>query len=189
MHPNAQALAAGLMVIASTSTFAATHYVNANSFTPASPYTDWSSAASTIQDAVDVSISGDEIVVTNGIYATGGRIVYTSFSNRVAVTKPLFVHSVDGPQVTVIQGYQVPGTTNGPGAIRCVYLTNGATLSGFTLTNGGTLSGLISSNDYSRQQLGGGVWCESGSMVSNCVIIGNAATDSGAGAYGGTLHN
>jgi hypothetical protein len=89
----------------------------------------------------------------------------------VAVDKPLTVRSVNGPGVTVIQG-QMPGATNGY-YIRCIYLTNAATLVGFTLTNGSA----------------GGAYCESSSAVlSNCVLTGNSAAF-GGGASGGTLNN
>src|SRR5207302_82755 len=83
----------------------------------------------------DAAMAGDEVVVTNGIYAAGGRAVYGTMTNRVAVDKPLALRSVNGPQFTIIQGRWLPSTTNGDGAIRCAYLTNGASLSGFTVTN------------------------------------------------------
>jgi len=56
--------------------------VDATSTNATPPYTNWATAAVTIQDAVDVAAVGDEIVVTNGVYATGGRAVYGTMTNR-----------------------------------------------------------------------------------------------------------
>src|ERR1041385_3670152 len=123
-----------------TAAFAATLYVDVNSLDPEPPYVDWSTAATTIQDAVDAASNGDLIRFNDGIYNTGGQLVLGAVTNRVAVTKPVSIQSVNGAAVTVIEGYQLPDVTNGDAAMRCVYLTNGASLIGFTLTNGATHS-------------------------------------------------
>lgn len=75
---------------------------------------------------MDAALAGDEIVVTNGTLRHRRTRRYGTMTNRVAVDKPLALQSVNGPEFTIIQGYQVPVTTNGDGAIRCVYLTNGS---------------------------------------------------------------
>ena len=178
-------LLAAILLLA-PSTPAAVLYVNALSPNPQPPYPDWSRAARNIQDAVDAATAGDVVIVTNGLYATGGRAIDGTMTNRVAVDKPITLHSVNGPGVTVIQGWQVPNTTNGDGAIRCVYLVEGASLSGFTLTNGATrgLDGAF------QEQSGGGLYCQSyASFATNCVLTGNSCSRQGGGVSGGTLRD
>lgn len=173
-----------LTALAALSAPAGTLYVNVNNAAPSPPYTTWATAATNIQDAVDIAVAGDEVVVTNGIYQAGQTPwpqAAKSATNRLAVTKPLTVHSVNGSEVTIIDG---------GGKVRCVYLAANATLTGFTLTNGFA--------SYSTGGLGvkgGGLYCESNSAaVFDCVITGNTVGTSGgpgleigAGAYGGTL--
>jgi hypothetical protein len=165
---------------------AAVLYVSLISTNPLTPYGNWNNAATNIQDAIDAATDGDQILVTNGLYQTGGRIEYGTMTNRVMVNKAVTLQSVNGPAVTWIQGHQVAGTVDGNSAVRCAYLTNGATLSGFTLTNGATRF----AGDPVHEDSGGGAWCESVSAVLfNCVFAGNKASSSGGGAYNGWLIN
>ena len=166
---------------------AATFYVDLNSTNPVSPYADWSTAATNIQDAITASAAGDIVLVTNGLYAVGGKSMDGVITNRVSVDKAIIVQSVNGPNATIIQGAWDPTSTNGPGAVRCAYLANGAVLNGFTLQNGATRprSGLIGA----AAESGGGVWCAgTNDVASNCLLTNNSAIYGGGIAHG-TLNN
>lgn len=174
-----------VLLIAALLTFtapapAAVRYVDVNSTNATPPYTNWATAATNIQDAVDAAVDGDQILVTNGVYRTGGKAVFGTMRNRLVVDKAITVQSMNGPKDTYIVG----AGPRGPAAVRCVYLTNWAMLVGFTLTNGTTQT----SGSW-RYEAGGGVYCEGlSAVVSNCVLAGNSASW-GGGAYYGTLNN
>jgi hypothetical protein len=162
-----------------------THYVWQDSPHPAPPYTNWDTAAHVIQDAVDAAGFNEQILVTNGTYATGGRTAASSMlTNRVTLDRPMSLLSVNGPGVTIIQGYQVPGATNGPAAVRCVYLGTNCVVSGFTLTGGATWPSPNTSQSGSDVR-GGGIYSEPWGMnlAQNCKLIGNSAAQSGGGAF------
>ena len=167
-----------------SSAFAGVHYVDANSTNPLAPYTNWSTAAVAIQDALNVAARNDLVLVTNGLYDTGGLSLDHVLTNRVIVPPFVTLQSVNGPSFTAIVGYQLPGAVNGIGAVRCAYLKTWAVLSGFTVTNGATL---VSGNEYT-QLSGGGIYCgDTSPVITNCVICGNSAYWWGGGLYKGYL--
>lgn len=159
-----------------------THFVWTNSPSPTPPYLTWESAAHTIQDAASICVDGDDIWVTNGVYDSGS-VVVDGVTNRVGITNAIPLRSINGPEVTRIVG---------DSTMRGVYLTSGATLSGFTITNGhasnggGVYGGVVSNCVISGNQAsnGGGV-CYA--VLYDSQIIGNVAEDIGGGALGGTL--
>lgn len=168
---------------------ATTRYVwRDNPDTPVPPYDGgWASAATNLQDALDVAVDGDTVLVTNGVYNAGGRIAPgdTTLKTRAVVTNAVTVISVNGPEVTLIVGQ--PHSTGGLGdtAVRGVYLPTNSVLSGFTVTNGFTRS---SSSATTASYVGGGIRCEgTSSLVTNCVVVGNSAAMRGGGIYQGTV--
>jgi hypothetical protein len=166
-----------------------TFYVDINSPNPTPPYTNWATASTDIQSALNQTTNGDLVLVNPGTYQTGGETVNGyGLTNRVVISDSITVESAQGPATTIIQGNSPVGSN----AVRCVYMTNGSALFGFTLTNGATLS----SGDLFEEQSGGGIFCWSTSvLVSNCVIAGNSAcgggfeTGGGGGAVNGTFYN
>ncbi len=156
------------------------HYVNISNATPASPYTDWSSAATTIQDAVDQTLDGDIVLVADGTYDSGGMMI-GSLSNRVAITNSIEVRSVNGPLQTIIKGNGLLGSS----AARCVYMETNTLLGGFTILSGGTLT----DGSEGADQSGGGIWCnDDTAVITNCIITSNAASADGGGIYRGTIY-
>jgi len=152
------------------------YYVNAANPSPAAPYTNWAKAATSIQAAIGAgAMPGRLVLVTNGLYQGTGVPVNGSIFNSIALTNTVLVRSVNGPESTVIQS---------SGARRCAFVGSNSFLIGFTLKGGGALS----TGDVIKDQSGGGLWCEPGGVVSNCVVSGNRAFWNGGGAYQGTFY-
>lgn len=155
-------LVAGLSAYSLVNATATTRYVDLNSTNSVVPYTSWATAATNIQRAVNLSQNGDLILVNDGVYQEGTLNNPGTYpaANRVYVNRAVTVRSVNGPDATFIVG-----STNASSRVRCVYLIDGASISGFTLTNGAVQYGA------------GGVESSSGSaVISNCTIVGIAGT-------------
>ena len=145
------------------------------------PFVDWNGAANDVQSAIDAADPMDAVFVSNGVYNVGGRVLHGALTNRVAIDKPVRVEAVHGPADTVIEG----GGPVGDAAVRGVYLGTNASLIGFTVRGGATRA----AGDDALEQSGGGIWGESGSVVSNCVVASNSANAFGGGVYGGRIVN
>ena len=162
-----------------TTAHAATNFVWQGSPSPAVPYSTWATAAHVIQDAVDVAEVGNVVLVTNGVYATGGAVTPEyELMNRIVITKAIIVYSVNGPEDTIIMGVEdLEGILLVSNAVRGVYMGGGARLTGFTVKNGYTKN----SGSYVYNQCGGGIFQYENSIVSNCIIIGCTAYSNGGG--------
>jgi hypothetical protein len=172
---------------------------------PTPPYTNWATAARVIQEAVDAAAAGDEVLVTNGLYVAGGRAVGTNtLVNRVALEKPLTLRSVNGPQFTLIQGSKAPTGTDGHQRqwrnplrlldqrrppLRLHALKRGdPRMAGWDGRSSRSTWGWESVlnnctlTGNSASNYGGGALC---STLNNCALTGNFAGKAGGGVLGG----
>ena len=155
--------------------------------------TSWLDATNNLQGAINAIPAGatNTVWVDSGVYEVGGVTNWPAGSmltNRIAINKAITVRSrYNNPTNTIIKGaWDSPATTNGPAAVRCIYMAANSSLIGFTLTTGATLAVW---NDNPKAS-GGGAYCaNTTAMLSNCVITANTAYFQGGGAYYGTLWN
>ena len=148
-----------------------THYVSqdgSNNY----PYTNWVTAAHDIQNAVNAASDGDMVLVTNGFYSSGSRVMEL-MENRVAISRAITVQSVNGPEVTAIVGEGPQGNY----AVRGVYMTTNSVLSGFTVQGGYTRK---NNNQDLATDSAGGILARNG-LITNCIISGNFANEYGGG--------
>jgi hypothetical protein len=136
-----------------------THYVAPGGH-HISPYTNWYQAATSLQAAINICAADNFVVVSNGVYTPGARL---------AIGDTITVTSVNGPDVTIIDGQDS----------HALLMMGDGLLRGFTLRNGSTAGD------------GGGVLFDRGGVVENCIIKNNSADNGGGARFlsGGTLRS
>ena len=72
-------LTANVLVLSAMSASAAIRYVDVNSASPTPPYTDWTSAATTIQDAVDAAVGVGVFELRDAILTSGQRFYRATY--------------------------------------------------------------------------------------------------------------
>ncbi|MFA7159974.1 MAG: right-handed parallel beta-helix repeat-containing protein [Kiritimatiellia bacterium] len=149
----------------------ADHYVAQNGQAPSGTFTSWDTAASNIQDAINVAYTNSTVWVGAGRYTLPANPVVYMGTNVVYISKPLVLRSSNGvPDTTIIDG---------GGKNRGVVMYNG----GIGATNYVVIDGFTISN-CAATNFGGGIIVVPGTwtgLVQNCVISSNSAVGGGGG--------
>jgi hypothetical protein len=167
------------------------HYAAKNGQTPQSPYTNWTSAALNIQDAVNAATTNDTVWVGAGVYTVPPNATNYIGTNVVFINRPLVLRSSNAvPGDVIIDGQ---GTNRGVAVYYPYNSTNQIVLDGLTISNCGVISiggGIL----FDCPIFSGLAWT---GVVQNCrvlnnrVVYGPGTTNAGfyiaEGAYGGGL--
>jgi len=150
------------------------------------PFTSWAAAATNIRDAVNASISGHSVVISDGVYR---------LATYVEVPNGITVRGLNGRDRTVLDGRQ---------STICLVMYSGGVVDGLTLSNGAAGSGggvyfsaggTVRNARIIRNQagvMGGGVYFYNGGTLENSIIQHNTAGTYGGGVCfdgAGTLSN
>jgi len=157
----------------------ADHYAAQNGQTPGGPYTSWETAASNIQDAVNVAATNAVIWIGAGRYTLPtNAVANVRGTNVVYIYKPLTLRSSNSvPADTIIDG---------GGSNRCMDV-----YAPFAATNRLIVDGLTLCNGYAYGTNGGGAIAFSynnvgwTAVVQNCVFKDNTVLSSDGDMYAG----
>lgn len=153
--------------LAMTAGAAGTHYVAQAGQTPSGTYTSWETAASNIQDAVGAALSGDTVLVSNGLYNAGGTVnARVDFSGKAISVLAVSTNPYD----TIVDG---------GGTSRCFNVDKLGTPS--------LIAGFLITNAWVNAH-GGGMYVGASDnklVVTNCIFEGNVVQ--AAGMYGGAV--
>jgi hypothetical protein len=167
-------LLALLIVVGAATARADTHYANAGSKSPKSPFTNPGAAAKTIAEALAVAEEGDTVEVSAGTYLIDATIT---------VKKGITLQGVGADKTTI----------DAEGSCRCLVVRG--TLKGFTITGGkaregagvqggsGTTITDCIVRDNTAERFGGGICVrirntkDAPCLIEHCKILNNKVTD------------
>jgi parallel beta-helix repeat protein len=127
----------------------------------------------TIQEAINVAVHGDEIIVMPGTYTStqDGHVV-----NMLG--KAITLRSTDPNDPKIVAATIIDGENERRGIACFSGETSTTTIAGFTITNGFAITDVYG---YNR---GGGMYnYESSPTLENCTFNNNSADDDGGGMY------
>jgi parallel beta-helix repeat protein len=168
-----------MALLLSTMLTAKTYYIKPNG-SDANDGLSWENAKASIQDAVDISDSGDQIFaaqgtynLTDAIYLRSGRNIYGGFAGTESslAERPALVYGKtrEGNATVLDTG----------GNSRVIYQSGNFAVST-------TVDGFVIQNGLATNEDGGGVYLAGGGILNNVTLTGNVATGT-VGEGGGTI--